>query len=97
MGLAKWFMFGGIEVWLLPLCLNATFGMHCSRVVNALMACLDMRLCMALHVKDALRGLVVSVVSIGFGGAYGCARCWITCLVLLINGTAPGVLFCVCR
>jgi len=90
MGLAKWFMFSGIVFWLLPLCLNATFGVHCSRIVNALMAFLDMRLWFALYVKDVLSGLVVSVVSIGFGGAYFVGKCTCTFLDFLSGELSCG-------
>ena len=76
--------------------LNATFGVHCSRVVRALMACLEISLWFALHVKDALGGLVIDAVSIGSIGTCECTTCWITGSILVIIGTAPGLLFRVC-
>ena len=51
------------------MCLSATFGVRCSRVVNALMACLEMSLWLALHLKFARGGLSVDVVSIGVGAS----------------------------
>ena len=48
-----------------PLYLNTMFGVHCSRVVSALMACLEIILFFALHVKVSPGGLVIDAVSIG--------------------------------
>ena len=79
------------------LCLNATFGVHCSRVVSALMACVEISLWLALHVKVSLGGIVKDVVSSGSNGSYERTTCWIKGSILVINGTAPGVLFRVCR
>ena len=39
--------------------------MHCSRVISALMACVEIRLCVALHVNSALGGFVINAVRIG--------------------------------
>ena len=80
-----------------PLCLNATFSVHCSRVDSALMACLEIILFDALHVKFTFGGIVIDAVSIGSVGSCEYATCWITGMILVITGTAPGVLFCVCR
>ena len=80
-----------------PLCLNATFGVHCSRVVSALMACLEIILFFALHVKFTPGGLVIDAVSIGSIGSCEYTTCWITGAILVIIGTAPGVLFRVRR
>ena len=80
----------------IPLCLNATFGVHCSRVVSALMACIEISLWFALHVKVTLGSLVMDAMSIGSVGPCECTTCWITGSILVIIGTAPGVLFCMC-
>ena len=84
-GLAKWFIFIGIVFGcgLILLFLNAMFGVHCSRVVSALMACLEISLWLALHVKGTLGGLVIDVVSIGSVGLCECTTCWITGVGLL--------------
>ena len=80
-----------------PLCRNISFGVHCSRVVSALMACLEIILFVALHVKRSPGGLVIDAVSIGSVVSCWYTTCWITGTILVIIGTAPGVLFRVCR
>ena len=79
-----------------PRCLNASFGVHCSRVVRALMAWVEISICRALHVNLTFGGLINDVVRIRSVGsceyaAFACSS------ILVINGTAPGVLLRVWR
>ena len=49
-----------------------------------------------LHVNGTFGGRVIDAVRIGSRGSCVYAMCWIACSSILdINGTAPGVLFCV--
>ena len=61
------------------------------------MACIDISLWFALHVKFTLGGLVIDAVSIGSVVLCEYMVCWITGAILVIIGTAPGGLFLVCR
>ena len=81
-----------------PFCLNASFGVHCSRVVRALMACVDIMLCIALHENITLGGLIIDAARIGSVGSCEYTQLLIACSsILAINGTAPGVLLRVWR
>ena len=57
---------------------------------------MDISLCLALHVNGTLGSLVIDAARIGSIGPCVYTTCWITGLILVITGTAPGVLFCVC-
>ena len=56
--------------------------MHCSRVVSALMACLEIMLWFALHVKCTPGGLVIDAASIGSLGSCAYTTCWITGIIV---------------
>ena len=79
--------------------MNATFGVHRSWVVSALMACFEIMLWLALHVKAIPSGFVLVMVTVSIGSVVMCVckMFWITGSIRVIVGTAPGVLFRVCR
>ena len=61
------------------------------------MACVEISLCCALHVNGTSGGLVIDAVMIGSIGLCAYAAFWMTgSSILIINGTAPGVLLRVC-
>ena len=79
-------------------CLDASFCVHCLRVVRALMAWAEIRLCRALHANGTLGGRVIEAARIGSIGPCAYTTFWITgSLILVVNGTVPGVLLRVCR
>ena len=55
-------------------------------------------MCRELHVNGTLSGLVIGAARIGSIGLCAYTTFWITgSSILAINGTAPGVLLCVCH
>ena len=74
------------------------FGVHCSRVARALMAWAEIRLCLALHVNLVSGGRVIEAARMGSDGSCKYTALLIVCVsILVINGTAPGVLLRVWR
>ena len=58
---------------------------------------MDISLFRAVHANGTLGGSVMEAVRIGSVRSCVCKTFWITGLILVIAGTAPGVLFRVCR
>ena len=62
------------------------------------MACVEIRLCFALHVNLALGGLVIDAARMGSDGSCEYTTLLAACSsILVINGIAPGVLLRVWR
>ena len=61
------------------------------------MACVEISFCRALHVSGTLGGLVIDAARIGSVGSCAYTTFWIVGSILVITGTATGVLFRVCR
>ncbi len=79
-------------------CLNALFGVHCSQVIRALMAWVEIILLRALYAHGVVGGCIIDAVRIGSIGSCVNTTCWNTgSLILAINGTVPGVLLRVWR
>ena len=77
--------------------MNAECGVHYSWVVKALMACVEISLCCAVHVNGTLDGRVIDAARIGSVGSCAYTTFWVTGSILAIGGTAPGILLRVCR
>ena len=60
------------------------------------MACMEIRLCLAMHVNGPLGCRVIDAARIGFVGSSLYTPFWVTGLIRVIAGTAPGVLLRVC-
>ncbi len=63
------------------------------------MAVLEIKLCLAMHVNGPLGCCVIDAARIGIVGSSSCTLFWVTDLILVIAGTAPGVLLrvsCLC-
>ena len=75
-------------------CRNANFGVHCSRVIRALMAWVEINLLRARYLHGVVGGCIIDAARIGSSGSCVYSTCWITgSSILAIAGTAPGVLF----
>ena len=61
------------------------------------MACVEIRLCLAMHVNRPLGCCVINAARIGFIGSSSYTLFWVTGSILVISGTAPGVLLRVCQ